>query len=71
MHVIFKKAYSCNDRSDAESLRSQYLNYSVNYNGSPNTSEHAIDTELVSNIIVKLKHGKAKDINDLSTEHLY
>jgi len=34
-------------------------------------SEHAIDTELVSNIIVKLKHGKAKDINYLTAEHLY
>ena len=47
----FQKAYSCNDLSKAESLRLQYLNSSVNYNGLPITKEHAIDTELVSNII--------------------
>ena len=52
-------------------MRLQYLNSSVNYNGLPITKEHAIDTELVSNIIIKLKHGKAKDINDLTAEHLY
>ena len=67
----FQTAYSCNDLSKAECLRLQYLNSSVNYNGLPITSEHAIDTELVSNIIIKLKHGKAKNINDLTTEHLY
>jgi len=67
----FQKACSCNDLSRAESLRLEYLNSSVNYHGLPITSEHAIDTELVSNVIVKLKHGKAKDINDLTAEHLY
>ena len=34
------------------------------------TSNHKIDTELVSNILDKLKRGKAVDIDGLSAEHL-
>jgi len=38
--------------------------------GLPLTNEHAIDTELVSNVIVRLHCGKAPDIVGLTAEHL-
>ena len=38
--------------------------------GLPLTTEHAIDTELVSNVIARLHCGKAPDIVGLTAEHL-
>jgi len=43
----------------------------ANYCGLPLDQDHNIDTELVSNVLSDLAHGKAVDINGLSAEHLY
>ena len=40
------------------------------YCGLPLTNEHAIDTELVSNVIARLHCGKAPAIVGLTAEHL-
>ena len=54
-----------------ETLEQDYLKSRVNYSGLPITEDHKIDTELVSSVIAKLKHGKAVDMDGLSTEHLF
>jgi len=43
----------------------------ANYCGLPLDQDHNIDTELVSNVVSDLTHGKAVDINGLSAEHLH
>jgi len=54
----------------AESLKVEYLALCSNYCGYAVLEEQNFDTELVSNITFKLKHGKAAGIDGLSAEHL-
>ena len=42
----------------------------VNYCGSAFNDEHLFDVELISNIIFKLKRGKAAGLDSLTAEHL-
>ena len=64
------ETFSCNKPDRAEKLKQGYLRSRVDYCGLPITEDHKIDTELVSNILDKLKRGKAVDIDGLSAEHL-
>jgi len=64
-----KSTFTCNNPNRAETY--EFALHYPNYCGLPVKDEHQIDTELVSKIIGKLEHGKAQDIDSLSTEHLY
>ena len=66
----FRKAFTCNNPRRAESLKIEYLAARVKYNGYALTDMQNFDTELVSNIILNLKHGKAAGTDGLSAEHL-
>ena len=52
----FRTAFTCNNAERADSLKAQYLASRVNYALS---DEQNFDIELVSNIILSLKCGKA------------
>lgn len=51
-------------------LKCQYEISRSNYIGDPCTTELSFDTELVENIIVHLKRGKAAGLDALTAEHL-
>ena len=67
----FKSIFSCNDPQKANSIKQEYDTICATYSGLPLNENHNIDTELVSNVVSDLTHGKAVVINVLSTEHLY
>ena len=62
---------SCNDPQKANSIKQDYVTLHANYSGLPLNENHNIDTELISNVVSDLMHGKAVDINGLSAEHMY
>ena len=66
----FRKVFTYNNPARAESLKVEYLALRSNYSGYAVLEEQNFDTELVSNIIFKLKHGKAAGTDGLSAEHL-
>ena len=68
---FFRNTFTCNDPCRAETLKNEFTKLYPSYCGLPVKDEHQFDTELVSKIIGKLEHGKAQDIDDLCTEHLY
>ena len=41
-----------------------------NYCGSVNSDKYLFDVELISNVIFKLKRGKAAGLDSLTAEHL-
>jgi len=55
----------------AETLKNEFDTHYPNYCGLSVEDEHRFDTELVSKIIGKLEHGKARDIDGLCIENLY
>lgn len=67
----FKSVFTCNDPQRANLIKDDYLAKRSVYQGLPLTDVNGIDTELVSSMISELAHGKALDIDGLSTEHLY
>ena len=68
--VHFHKSYSCNSRSRANSLFDQFTRLRSVYVGARLSTSHAIDTELVSDIVSAMHRGKAPDITGLTGEHL-
>ena len=62
--------YTCNDPDRAEALREEYISKRENYCGLPIVNDLPFDTELVSTVILKLKRGKAADVEGLMAEHL-
>ena len=66
----FYKSYSCNSRSRANSLFEQFTSLRSEYVGARLLASHAIDTELVSDIVSAIHRGKAPDITGLTGEHL-
>jgi len=66
----FRMAFTCNNPERADSLKAQYLASRVNYSGYALSDEQNVDTELVSNIILNLKCGKAAGSDGLSAKHL-
>ena len=66
----FSEAYKPNNVDRAQALYDYYVHLRSTYNGFTLTEEHAINTELVSNIISRLHRGKAADIVGLTAEHL-
>jgi len=66
----FQEIYTCNDSSQAEKLKSEYSKLKIDYCGLPVPCDLNFDTELVSNVLSKLKRGKAPDMIGLSAEHL-
>ena len=66
----FSNSYSCNNEQRATELQNEYTNMRAGYLGLPLTEEHLINVELVSNVILKLKRGKAAGLDGLCAEHL-
>jgi len=66
----FGNAYKANNEQQAESLRQEYVTRRVDYCGMPVLDKQRIDTELVSNVILRLHRGKAADVAGLTAEHL-
>ena len=62
--------FTCNNPKAAESLRADYFASRANYCGYALTNAQNFDTELVSNIILNLKCGKAAGNDGLTAEHL-
>jgi len=56
-----------------KTLMDEYCRLRENYFGLalPDTTDVDFDTELVSNVILALKSGKAHDIDGLSSEHIF
>ena len=51
-------------------MQHTYEHTRPNYVGSPYLQEHHFDAELVGNVIIDLKRGKAAGLDTLTTEHL-
>ena len=66
----FGSSYSCNNEQRAIELQNAYTSMRAGYLGLPLTEEHLFDVELVSNVIQKLKRGKAAGLDGLCAEHL-
>ena len=66
----FGSSYSCNNEQRAIELQNAYTSMRASYLGLPLTEEHLFDVELVSNVIQKLKRGKAAGLDGLCAEHL-
>lgn len=66
----FGEIYTCHNQSRADALLSEYNTMKAMYKGEPLLQEYCIDTELVGNVITKLKLGKAAGLDKLSSEHL-
>ena len=65
----FEKSYYCNNQDRAD-LKQEYYKLRNKYSGLPLTDNVLFNTELVSDMISKLKHGKAAGIDGLMAEHL-
>jgi len=64
----FSSAYTSNSPIRAAGLYADYISMRKNYQGLPLTVD--FNVELVSNVIAKLKRGKAADLDNLTAEHL-
>ena len=67
----FEKCYSCNNEKRAEELRQEYETMRANYHGLPLPELKEFNTELVSQVILDLKRGKAPGLDGLGAEHLF
>ena len=66
----FDGCYTCNNVSQDESLRGEYLLKRWGYYSAPLSDCYVIDTELLSQTILNLHCGEAPYIKGLTTEHL-
>ena len=66
----FSKAYTSNSAQCAAELQSAFSSLSRNYIGCPLTDDYLFDVELVGNVLLKLKRGKAPGIDQITAEHL-
>ena len=55
----FTSVFSCNDPQKANSIKQDDVTSRANYYGLPLNEDHNIDTELISNVVSDLAHGKA------------
>jgi len=71
-HFAQHFAKACTNLTDAgaERLKSQYEELRPQYNGMPDGDDNKFDAELLENIIVKMKRGKAAGLDGLTAEHL-
>ena len=67
--TYFTTCYSCNSANQKDLLKNEFTKLRDRYSDFP-SSDILFDTEIVSNIILELKRGKAGDIEGLSNEHL-
>ena len=67
---FFYQCCSANSSTRAAELHAEFTRMRVNYCGSAFNDEHLFDVELISNIIFKLKRGKAAGLDSLTAEHL-
>ena len=68
---FFKQTYTCNNPSQAATLMEEYSKLRDNYSGLPTNCDLSFDTELVGDVISKLKRGKAADIAGLTILSIY
>jgi len=66
----FSSTFTCNNTNRMKALEDEYNDMRLNYWGMPLPGDSSFDVELVSNVIFKLKRGKATDLFGLSAEHL-
>lgn len=66
----FSKACTNLTDSGADKLKSQYEDLRPEYYGMPDDKQYKFDAELLENIIVKMKRGKAAGLDGLTAEHL-
>jgi len=62
--------HSYNNEKRRDILREDYCNLRANYTGFTVSDQLVFNTELNSKITPELKHGKAADIDGLTSEHL-
>jgi hypothetical protein len=67
---FFSQCCSANNATRATQLRIDFISMRENYCGSANSDKYLFDVELISNIILKLKRGKAAGLDSLTAEHL-
>ena len=66
----FSEACSIQSQEGADSLAEIYKSLQNNYVGLPYFKEYDFDAELIENILMSTKRGKAADFYGLSVEHL-
>jgi len=66
----FEKVCTPDDLELNEQLMCKYKNLLIDYCGAPLTNDHEFDVQLISNLVTKLKRGKAAGLDRLSAEHL-
>ncbi|MFM2332659.1 MAG: hypothetical protein RIQ74_1491, partial [Pseudomonadota bacterium] len=67
---FFSEACSANNSTRAAELLDEFKLKRESYCGSPFKEEYLFDVELVSNVILDLKRGKAEGLDGLTSEHL-
>jgi hypothetical protein len=66
----FSDSYSPSTMERSNELHRDFSRLRETYCGAPFLTDHLFDVELVSKIIMKLKRGKASDLDNLSAEHV-
>jgi len=67
---FFSQCCSANNVTRATKVFADFTSVRDNYCGSTLNDDHDFSTELVSNIILQLKRGKAAGLDSLTAEHL-
>jgi Reverse transcriptase (RNA-dependent DNA polymerase) len=66
----FSESYSASNIERSHELQRDCRRLRETYCDAPFSTNYLFDVELVSNIIMKLKRGKASDLDNLSAEHV-
>ena len=66
----FASACTNDSASRAEILKANYMQMRANYCGLPDDPRYSFDAELVENVILKMKRGKAAGLDGITLEHL-
>jgi hypothetical protein len=66
----FSESYSASNIERSYELQRDCKQLRETYCGAPSSTVYLFNVELVSNIIMKLKRGKASDLGNLSAEHV-
>jgi len=66
----FEKVYTNGSVLGAARLKQEYMSKRPGYQGQTDASNYAFDAELVENVIVNMKRGKAAGLDSITSEHL-
>lgn len=66
----FSESYSASNIERSYELQRDCRRLRDAHSSAPFSTDCSFDVELVSNIIMKLKRGKASDLDNLSAEHV-